>query len=247
MLIEPVDLGDGVGAWFTGRDPTVPAPPVGQAGNLAHRRPHRPGDLAAARARVAAATRTVVTDWHLMEQRHGAEIAVVDERTPPGAELRAVDGIVTRVPDRPLAVQVADCVPVLLAGPDVVAAVHAGRRGVAVGVVPAALASIAELGIAPTALRAVVGPAIGPCCYEVPPGMRDDFRAHHPATAGSTSWGTPSLDLPAGVAAQLAAAGVAHERSSVCVRCDERWFSHRRDADAGRQVGLVVLRGQGST
>jgi len=124
----------------------------------------------------------------------------------------------------------------------VVAAIHAGRRGLAAGILPATLATIAELGISSSALRAAIGPAIGGCCYEVPAWLREEVAADVPVTAATTSWRTPSLDLPAGVEAQLTEAGVAVKRSSVCVRCDERWFSHRRDPDSGRQVGLVVRR-----
>jgi polyphenol oxidase len=240
MLLDGVALGPGIGAWFTGRDPGAPG-----AGNLSHRRPHRPADLAAARSAVGARTATDPARWHLMRQVHGREVGIVDDRTPPGAELRDVDALVTAEPERPLVVLVADCVPVLLAGPGGIAAVHAGRRGVALGVVPAAVAALSELGVPPMTCAAAIGPAIGGCCYEVSPALRDEVGAVAPEAVATTRWGTPSLDLPAAVEAQLWAAGVGSVvRAEVCTRCDDeqRWFSHRADPDGGRHIGLVVRR-----
>lgn len=235
--LEHVRLSDDVDAWFTGAAPR-PDPPVGRAGNLSHRRPHVPSVLAADRADVGARTATDPDAWHLMVQVHGADVGVVDAATPPGAELRGVDALVTGEPDRVLAVAAADCVPVLLAAERGVAAVHAGRRGVAAGVVGAALAALPG-----PAVRAAVGPAIGGCCYEVPAAMQADVLAHvHPAAASTTTWGTPSLDLPAAVVADLVAAGVDTVRVGGCTRCEPGWFSHRADPGAGRHLGLVVRR-----
>lgn len=245
-LLLPVDLGAGVDATFTGRDLDAPPPAVGSAGNLSHRRPHRPDDLAAARAAVARATRTDASRWHLMHQVHGAQVAVVDAAIDPGTELRGVDAAVTDLPGRPLTVLVADCVPVLLAGPVAIGVAHAGRAGVVAGVVPATVTALRELGETPGEVTAVIGPAIGGCCYEVPAELHDEVVAEHPAAAATTTWGTPALDLPAAVTAQLHAAGVGTVRQvGGCTRCDEqgRWFSHRADPDTGRQAGLIVRRG----
>jgi polyphenol oxidase len=245
-LVLPVDLGPGVRAAVTGRDADAPAPAVGAAGNLSHRRPHRPDDLATARRHVGTLTGTDPTAWHLMRQVHGADVATVDRSTPPGAELRDVDALVTTLPGRVLGVQTADCVPVLLAGAGAVAVAHAGRAGVALGVVTAALDALTRLGDDPPRLRAVVGPSIGGCCYEVPADLRDRVAADHPAAAATTTWGTPALDLPAAVAAELAESGVPDvQRVGGCTRCDPegRWFSHRADPTTGRQLALVVRDG----
>jgi polyphenol oxidase len=246
VLVLSRPLTDGVDAWFTGRDPDRADPAVGRAGNLSHRRPHRPGDLARARAEMATAMAIDPSSLHLMRQCHGADVGVVDASTPPGAEVDGVDALVTAEVDRPLGVAVADCVPVLLAGGRTVAAAHAGRLGVATDVLGATVATMRELGDAPERLRAVVGPAIGGCCYEVPVAMRDELAADHPRACATTTWGTPSLDLPAAVVARLAALGVPHvEQVGGCTRCDpdQRWFSHRADPDTGRQLGVVVRRG----
>lgn len=236
QLVAPVRLAPGVDAWFTGR----------AAGNLAHRRPHRPRHLARARRAVAAAAGLLPHDLHFMQQVHGAEVGVVATDTVVGAELRGVDVLVTAAAGRALVVQVADCVPVLLAasgGP--VAAVHAGRRGLHGGVVQAALDGMAALGAPASSVRGAIGPSIGGCCYEVPQQLRDRFAGEHPAAAATTTWGAPSLDLPAAVASVLEGAGATVVTGPPgCTRCDHdrRWFSHRADPSAGRQVGIVVRR-----
>jgi YfiH family protein len=242
-LVIPVDLGPHARAAVTGRDRHGPTPPVGAAGNLSHRRPHRPDDLARARAAVGEATSMPPARWHLLRQVHGARVAEVGPGTPVGAELRDVDAAVTAEPDRVLAVQSADCVPVLLAGPTAIGVAHAGRAGVTLGVVPSVVAALEGLHSPPDTLRAVLGPAIGGCCYEVPEAMHREVVAGLPEADATTTWGTPALDLPAAVTAQLTASGVtAVDRVGGCTRCDPgaRWFSHRADAGAGRQLGLVV-------
>ena len=249
-VIQEAPLGLDASGWFTGRDLEAPERPFAAGGNLSHHRPHRPADLASDRAHVARRTGTDPSTWHLMQQVHGAEVATVRSSTPIGAQLRGVDALVTTEPDRPLLVQIADCVPILLAADGAVGAVHAGRRGVVRGVVDAALAALERLGVTADQVRAAIGPAIGGCCYELPHEERDrslDALPDEVATAATatTDWGSPSLDLAAAAAAQLTAAGATVVgRVDACTRCDPdaRWFSHRADPDAGRQVGLVLRR-----
>lgn len=250
--VLPVSLAGDVGAWFTGRDPVADdrssargggSGPIGQPGNLSHHRPHVPARLAADRAVVAGIVGYPAERWHLLRQVHGASVAVVDDDCAPGRELRHVDAAVTALPDRPLVVQVADCVPVLLAGPRVLGVAHAGRRGVHHGVVAAVVAAMAAAGDPPGSVAAAIGPAIGGCCYEVPAALQAQVGADEPAALATTTWGTPSLDLPAAVAHQLDRAGVGRVTGLAgCTRCDpeRRWFSHRADPAAGRQIGLIV-------
>ena len=140
-----------------------------------------------------------------MDQCHGAEVAVVDG--VPGAP-PSCDALVTRSTEVALAVLVADCVPVLLAGrAGVVAAVHAGRPGLVAGVVPRTLEVMRDLGAGE--VDAVVGPSVCGRCYEVPAAMRDAAAAVQPVSA-TVSWtGTPAIDVAAGVVAQLRDGGVA--------------------------------------
>jgi YfiH family protein len=142
---------------------------------------------------------------------------------------------------------VADCVPVLLAdaAAGVVAAAHAGRKGVELGVVGAALAVMQDCGARPDRIRAWLGPSIGGCCYEVPVQMQREVAAVAPgAVAGTaqTRAGTPSLDLRGGLAAQLAELGVTDVGlTGGCTRDDTDFFSYRRDQVTGRFAGLVWL------
>lgn len=234
--VARVDLGPAATAGFTDR----------RVGNLAHRRPHLPSALARARASVADELGVATEELHLMRQVHGAAVGTVRADTPVGAELRGVDALLTAEPGRALAVQVADCVPVLVAvHRRAVAAVHAGRRGLRSGIVPAALEHLRALAGDLAGARAALGPAIGGCCYEVPAELQREVVADHPAAEAVTAWGTPSLDLPAAVRRQLEDHGVAVVADTPgCTHCDpdDRWFSHRRHAAAGRQAGIVVLR-----
>lgn len=243
--VEPVDLPHAARAWVTGRDRGAEPPPVGRAGNLSHRRPHVPGRLAADRRDALGRMGLTTDDLHLMRQVHGTGVAVVTADTPPGWEAPEADVLVTTEPGRALGVQVADCVPLLLAAPGAVAAVHGGRRGVAAGVVEAGMRVLREsAGVDAADVTAVIGPAIGGCCYEVPAGMVEEVADRVPEVTAETTWGTPSLDLPAGVTALLGRAGVGDvRRVGGCTHCGDGWFSHRRDPEAGRQLGVIVRRG----
>lgn len=240
-----VDLGPRVAGWFTGRG-DQPDPRVGRAGNLSARRPHQPARLAADRG-VAFGRRGVdPSRVHTLRQVHGTGVAVVTSRTPVGAVLRDVDAAVTTEVDRPLAVLTADCLPVLLAGPAVVAVAHAGREGLFGGVLEATVESCEQAGDRAPDLRAVIGPAIHGCCYEVPEVMQAELTRSRPEAAARTRWGTPALDLPAAATRTLEDLGVAVDVVDVCTHCEaERWFSHRADPDAGRQAGVVVRLGAG--
>ncbi|NUR44158.1 MAG: peptidoglycan editing factor PgeF [Streptomyces sp.] len=178
-----------------------------------------------------------------MNQVHGAEVAVVSE--PWGDRpVPEVDAIVTTGRGLALAVLTADCTPVLLADPvaRVVAAAHAGRPGMIAGVVPAAVRAMTELGADPARIVARTGPAVCGRCYEVPEEMRADVAAIEPAAYAETSWGTPAVDVTAGVHAQLDRLGVRdREQSPVCTRESGDHFSYRRDRTTGRLAGYVWL------
>ncbi|GAC1332260.1 MAG: peptidoglycan editing factor PgeF [Mycobacteriales bacterium] len=249
MAVRHYDLGPGIKAAVSDRWGGASAPPYDDA-NLGLHVGDDPLAVATNRARVAAdlglsGDGLSVDPAVWMGQAHGAGVAVV-ESAPTGDSVPGVDALVTGTVGLPLAVLVADCVPVLLADPEagVVAVAHAGRRGVALGVVPATLAVMAELGARPQRMRAVLGPAIGGCCYEVSPELQDEVSAVVPAARASTRAGTPSLDLRAGLAAVLAGAGLAGvELDSRCTAEDPALFSYRRDGATGRFAGYVCLTG----
>jgi YfiH family protein len=174
------------------------------------------------------------------DQVHGADVAVV---TGAGTS-SGVDALVTRVPGLALAVQAADCLPVLLAEPvvGVVAAVHAGRQGLVAGVLQAAVQAMVDLGADPGRTSAVLGPAVCGACYELPQELADDVGAAVPGSRSTTRQGTPAVDLAAGAEALLSGLGVRTARVGGCTLEDpDRFFSFRRDGQTGRHAGLVWL------
>jgi YfiH family protein len=178
-----------------------------------------------------------------MNQVHGAEVAVVSE-TWGDRPVPEVDAVVTAERGLALAVLTADCTPVLLADPvaGVVGAAHAGRPGMIAGVVPAAVRAMTGLGAEPARIVARTGPAVCGRCYEVPDAMRADVSAVEPAAYAETSWGTPAVDVTAGVHAQLERLGVRdREQSPVCTLESGDHFSYRRDRTTGRLAGYVWL------
>ncbi|MFF0088701.1 peptidoglycan editing factor PgeF [Streptomyces canus] len=178
-----------------------------------------------------------------MNQVHGADAVVVS--APWGEHpVPQVDAVVTAERGLALAVLTADCTPVLLADPvaGIAAAAHAGRPGMVAGVVPAALRAMTELGADPARIVARTGPAVCGKCYEVPEEMRADVAAVEPAAHAETSWGTPSVDVTAGVHAQLDRLGVRdRQQSPVCTLESGDHFSYRRDRTTGRLAGYVWL------
>ncbi len=179
------------------------------------------------------------------EQVHGGVVARADgaQGTVPGA-----DGLWTDRRALTLRVRSADCLGVLLVEPRAgcVAAVHAGWRGLAAGVVARAVRALREAGCDPHEVRCAVGPAVGPCCYEVDAPVREALgawpEAFRPGRPGH--W---QLDLRAVAAAQLRSEGVVPERIAVCTACtacQTEWFySYRREGRTGRLWALVSRQG----
>ena len=231
------------------------------AGNLALHVGEDPAAVHRRRAELEAAAGLGGRTFRYMNQVHGNDVATISGHaaTLNAATVGAATfdtatldtaGEVPTAPTadamvsltEPLAVLVADCVPVVLVGEDpagapVLGVVHAGRPGVATAVVPAAVARLRELGA--NRIGAWVGPSVCGRCYEVPEGLRADVAAAVPATWCTTSTGTPGLDLPAGVRSQLEAAGVGIEYSGGCTLEDETLFSYRRNSHTGRFAGLA--------
>lgn len=211
-------------------------------------------DAAAVRANRALAASALGRDpsrvvW--MNQVHGRDVAVVeapwgDDDAGGAQRVPAVDALVTTRADLTLAVLTADCVPVLLADPvaRVVAVAHAGRPGLVAGVVPAAVAAMTAQGAETGRIIALLGPAVCGRCYEVPAALRAEVAAAVPEAYAETSWGTPAVDVPAGVRAQLARAGVpAGGIPAPCTLESKDHFSYRRERRTGRLAGYVWLDG----
>lgn len=182
-----------------------------------------------------------------LRQVHGTR--VVDDRDfVGGASVEPeADAAITRVPGVPLAIRTADCLPIVLASDDgaAVAAIHAGWRGLAHGVIEATLA---RLGLPGDRLVGWIGPCAGPGAYEVDAVVRDAFverdrgaaRAFRPSRPGHW-W----CDLPALARRRLVACGIA--RATGGDRCTiteaDTFYSWRRAAELGRMATLVWIEG----
>jgi YfiH family protein len=178
-----------------------------------------------------------------MRQVHGSDVHVVSGPPRDGDAVAVADGMVTGAEGVVLMVRVADCVPVLLADPDrgVVGVAHAGRPGLAAGVVPKTVAALRELGAAD--LVAWVGPHVCGRCYEVPDQMRAEVSSLVPEAYAETSWHTPALDIGAGVRAQLSRDGVRVVDAARCTMEDQDLYSYRRQGkQSGRFAGLAWVR-----
>lgn len=187
-----------------------------------------------------------------VHQVHGAGVTVARRDADFECGRRA-DAIVCDDPTRLAAVRTADCLPVLIATTDggVVAAVHAGWRGVIAGVVPAAILAMQSIrSMQPASLLAAIGPGIGPDAFEVGPEVVGAFQARFPGKPFVRPRGDGSrstIDLPAAVAWQLKEAGLTDrqiDRADLCTltRQDE-FFSHRRDRGVtGRMAAMIAAR-----
>lgn len=189
-----------------------------------------PAAVAENRRLLATAVGTEAAGIAMGWQVHGSDLRDWDGPPAAGEELTKVDGHLTTVRGLPLMVLVADCLPVALAGHGRVGMLHCGWRGLAGGILERAL------GRFPRPPAAVLGPAIGPCCYEVGPEVLAAFEPVDGVAHGRM------LDLKAVARRKLTAAGVAHvEDAAYCTSCrSDLFFSHRRDGGlTGRQGGLV--------
>jgi YfiH family protein len=234
-------LGEGVLSAFSGRAGGISAPPY-ESLNLGFGVADDPAAVQANRAALARACGLPPDQLIFMRQTHSADVwyAGPGAHEPPGP----VDAMFTDVPARALCVLVADCVPVLIADPvaRIAGAAHAGREGLASGVVPALITSMMAAGAKPGRTYAVTGPSVCGGCYEVPPHLQERVSALVPAARCETFAGTAGLDIAAGVRAQLAAAGVANiATDGRCTRESAGLYSHRRDGVTGRFAGLIWL------
>jgi purine-nucleoside/S-methyl-5'-thioadenosine phosphorylase / adenosine deaminase len=182
-------------------------------------------------------------------QVHGAVVAVVSP-SDAGTVIGGADGLATAEPGLVLAVHAADCVPLLIADPrrPAVAAVHAGWRGTAAGIAVEAVTVLADrFGSRPEDLLVALGPAIGPCHYEVDEPVIERLRLWPwwEEVTTSNARGRWQLDLRAANRRQLVDAGVLPERIETLDLCTydhpEMFFSYRRDRITGRMAGLVAL------
>lgn len=233
---------------FTTRDGGVSQAPFDTL-NLGGKWGDAPERVAENRRRVA---RAAGAPLFVTTQVHGAAIARV-RAGDTAAELASVraDGICSDRADVAVAVFVADCIPAVVADPrtGAFAAVHAGWRGTVAGVLPAAVRALAEhFGARPADLRVALGPAIGPCCFEVGPEVVAAFEADMPGARAAgvivEGAGKPRIDLKRANRLLLERAGVAPDgidAGDECTSSDRaRFYSYRRDkGGTGQHLGFI--------
>jgi YfiH family protein len=204
--------------------------------NLATHVQDDPAHVMANRQRLCAEIGVAPEALVVGEQVHGRDVVQVSGPCP---EPPVADALVTATPGIVLTVLVADCVPVLFADAQhgVVGVAHAGRPGMAAGVVGATVAALRDLGARDVVAR--LGPSVCPRCYEVPLAMREDVAARRPESRSLTWDAKPSLDVAAGVLAQLAELDVPARQLPGCTVESERLYSYRRDGLTGRFAGLA--------
>lgn len=171
-----------------------------------------------------------------MNQVHGNVVATV------GVEIIAeptADALVTQSVGIGMAVMVADCIPLLLASSQTVAAVHVGRKGLMNEVALAAIHEMRSHDI--SEITAVVGPSICGECYEVSQDIFDDVSKTFPLAASKTRDGGFALDLSRALIDQLQSLGVRVVDEGRCTVEESNLYSYRRDGVTGRQVGVVWL------
>jgi YfiH family protein len=226
----------GARALFSTRNGGVSTGPYASL-NLGRLTGDRPDDVDENRARLAAATGCSRAAVLYGRQVNGTRVRRASE--PPGVSrpVAAEDGQATALPRHPALVFVADCLPVLLATKNAVAALHAGWRGLAGGVIAEGFRALRELG-GGGPVHALIGPGARGCCYEVGEEV-------HAAFAGDDARvGERNLDLATVARNRLEQAGAsAVHDAGLCTMCHpELFFSHRRDAGVtGRQAGVVWL------
>jgi len=223
-------------------DATIPALAApGLVHGFGRRAPGRAAEARDETVKRVAASLAASGTLQLLRQVHGAAVAEAPWEVPPEA-----DAAVACRPGLILGIQTADCLPVLLAdaGRGLVAAAHAGWRGTAAGVARAAVRALLDRGSRSERLVALVGPGIGPCCYEVGDEVRAAFG---PAGAGffrDGPRGRPHLDVRAANVSQLRAEGVpagSIHHVDECTFCrPDLYHSYRRDGKgSGRMISFV--------
>jgi YfiH family protein len=190
-----------------------------------------PENVAENRRRLCAAVGADAERLAMNRQVHGARVnrATASHRGDDG------DGLWTDEPEVPMLAVTADCLPIVLArtnGRSALAILHVGRLGLLAGIVEAGVAAVGG------PVAAVIGPGIGPCCYEV----GDDIRASYSERFGDGVVGGRTIDLWSAAEHALRDAGVTSvERTDTCTSCNaDDFFSHRRDGGVTGRQGVIA-------
>jgi len=250
LLRTPTLAANGILHGFTTRQGGESPPPFATL-NLGRGVGDHPDRVAANRRRALEAVGCDPAGHVEAAQVHGRTVMVVG-RGQRGAKIDGADALLTAEPGVTLAIHTADCVPILLWDPrrGAIGAVHAGWRGTAVGVAAAAVEEMTRsFETDPADLRVAMGPAVGPCHYEVDTPVAQAFGSWpwaaavlRPRPGRPAHW---SLDLVAANRLVLMVLGVPGEHiwtSGLCTACEaDLFFSYRRDGVTGRMGAMIAL------
>ncbi len=188
------------------------------------------------------------------EQTHSLNITTVNSANAGRGNLDIntrianTDALISNEPGICIMVLTADCVPILLYDPvaRAVAAVHAGWRGTAGGIIGIVIERMKyEFDCTPENLLAAIGPCIGPCCFEVGEEVTSAFRNENGIVLRQSNWSRPHVDLTESNFRQLTATGIRAENiemAHICTKCSNgQFFSHRRNQTLGRIGSGIVL------
>ncbi|GBE57947.1 laccase domain protein YfiH [bacterium BMS3Abin01] len=242
--------GPGVEVYFSGRHGGVSRPPCDSL-NLGFNVGDEAGQVHKNRQLLGRALGHKASTITSPRQQHTGVVCLLDNELDigAGAKWRAdspfdpCDALITGIRQAPLQLQYADCLPLVLIGrgdgAPVIAVVHAGRRGLAAGVIGNTVDTMVARGADPAAMTAAIGPCIHSCCYQVDGETAAGFAGRF----GDAVLPGDRLDLPAAAGDELVAAGLTAERVHVldiCTCCDGRFFSHRRDGDGTGRQGAIA-------
>jgi len=169
-----------------------------------------------------------------MNQVHGNEVVEVHEDSTSPI---TADALFTRSKGVPLVVLSADCLPILIKGENIVAAIHAGRKGILNGIIGKVIERLRS--ISNGEYVATIGPAICEKCYEVDLEMYLDAIGREPSLA--TNPDSHCLDLKRAATEQLKIRNIKVVDIGICTAHDLKYFSYRRDGITGRNAGVIVL------
>lgn len=209
------------------------------------------GREADALANRAAACRRIGTDagqLRFVRQVHGTHLLIADQRTPAGVRTVEADALATRTPLVPLAILVADCLPLFLVdtATPAIGLVHSGWRGTLEGIAATALAEMRRaFGTEPSRCVAWIGPGISREAFEVGPEVAGPFAERYGARWVERDGAKPHVDLKGLVAWQLVQAGLPEQAidvSPLCTMSDPRLCSYRRDGpDTPHAMAVLEL------
>lgn len=183
------------------------------------------------------------------QQTHSDNIGVITQLTAHCSQFTDTDALVTNQPNKAIALNFADCVPIIFYDPvkKVVAIAHAGWRGTVTKIGPKTVDKmVAEFGSKPKDIIALIGPSIGKCCFEVKEDVREKLLKSVD-NKNSEAFSNNNVDLKLVNKLQLLSIGLEKiELSEYCTSCqNELFFSYRKEkGKTARHSAVVIVKGE---